>query len=286
LKLNGKAAIITGGSRGIGKAIATAFLDEGAKIAIAARTAAEIDSTIEELKNGSKNSVIGVRTDVSSIDDVKNLATQTESAFGKIDILVNAAGVQQPIGPFIETDAHEWIRNININLIGTMLCCKYALPSMISQGRGKIINFSGGGATGPRPYFSAYACSKTAIVRFTEITAIELKDKGIDVNAIAPGAINTNMIKEILEAGEKASGKELAEAKMIMEKGGASPAVAAGLAVFLASGDSDGLTGRLISALWDEWRNYKDCIAEICCSSLCTLRRIDGKNFVEKKNEL
>jgi len=282
VKIKDKVAIITGGSRGIGKAVAKAFLQEGARVAIAARSKIEVENSVQDLKQAGE--IIGIATDVSKEVDVKNLVEQTLRHYGSFDILVNAAGVQGPIGPLIEVDIQEWINNIHTNLIGTVLCCKAVLPIMIDKRRGKIINFSGGGATSPRPNFSAYACSKAAIVRFTETLAMEVKYFGIDVNAIAPGAVNTRMIREIVDAGNKAGEKELTEAIIISQKEGTSPELAAELAVFLASKNSDGLSGRLISAVWDDWQNFDKNISNIKKSSLYTLRRIDGRNFVERKS--
>jgi len=282
VRLKDKVAIITGGSRGIGKAVGKAFLQEGARVAIAARSKIEVESTVQDLKQ--EGEIIGIATDVSKEVDVKNLVEQTLRHYGPFDILVNAAGVQGPIGPLIEVDIQEWINNIHTNLIGTVLCCKAVLPIMIDKRRGKIINFSGGGATSSRPNFSAYACSKAAIVRFTETLAMEVKDFGIDVNAMAPGAVNTRMLREIVDAGNKAGEKELTEAIIISQKEGTSPELAAELAVFLASKDSDGLSGRLISAVWDDWQNFDKNISNIKKSSLYTLRRIDGRNFVERKS--
>jgi len=282
VKIKDKVAIITGGSRGIGKAVAKAFLQEGARVAIAARSKIEVENSVQDLKQAGE--IIGIATDVSKEVDVKNLVEQTLRHYGSFDILVNAAGVQGPIGPLIEVDIQEWINNIHTNLIGTVLCCKAVLPIMIDKRRGKIINFSGGGATSPRPNFSAYACSKAAIVRFTETLAMEVKYFGIDVNAIAPGAVNTRMIREIVDAGNKAGEKELTEAIIISQKEGTSPELAAELAVFLASKNSDGLSGRLISAVWDDWQNFDKNISNIKKSSLYTLRRIDGRNFVKRRS--
>jgi NAD(P)-dependent dehydrogenase (short-subunit alcohol dehydrogenase family) len=282
VKLKDKVAIITGGSGGIGRIIAKAFLQEGAKVVIAARSQTKIDNTVKDLSQ--LGEIIGISMDVSKEKEVQNLVERTLRQYGTVDILVNAAGIQGPIGPLIEVNIQEWINNIYINLIGTVLCCKAVLPIMVEKKKGKIINFSGGGATSPRPNFSAYACSKAAIVRFTEVLAIEVKDYNIDVNAVAPGAVYTRMLEEIIKAGNRAGKKEFSEAIKIKQKGGTSAEIAADLVVFLSSPDSDGLTGRLISAVWDDWKNFDEkTIAEISNSSIYTLRRIDGKNFLEKR---
>jgi len=281
--LRDKVAIITGGSRGIGKAITEAYLKEGARVTIVARTASELKSTLKEFKDFNLSKVTAVSTDVACVKKVKKFINKTLSSYGKIDILVNAAGLQAPIGAFIDVDSKDWIKNIHVNLIGTMLCCKHILPVMLSQKAGKIINFSGGGATSPRPNFSAYAVSKTAIVRFTEILAMEVKEYGISVNAISPGAINTRMHKEIIEAGTRAGERERIAALKIIKDGGASAKLVSELALFLASDASDGLTGKLISANWDKWKDLDKQMQHINDSSLYTLRRIDGVNFVEVK---
>lgn len=280
MKLKDKVAIITGGAKGVGKAIAYLFAKEGAKVAIVSRTKKEIDDTVNEIKN-SGYEAIGIIGDVSNFNNVRRVVDKTLEQFLSIDILVNNAGIQRPIGLFQNVDMIEWMKNFGINFFGTAMFCKMVLPIMIKNRRGKIINLSGGGATSPRPNFSAYGVSKTAIVRFTETLAEEVREFNIQVNAIAPGAVNTRMITEILDAGEAAGVKEIEAAKAIAKKGGTPPEVVAELALFLVSDESDGLTGKLISAVWDDWRNFDKKIHEISKSSLYTLRRIDGRNFIE-----
>ena len=271
--LKGKIAIITGAARGIGRAVASAFVQNGAAVVVVSRTCAEIDDTVKLLKDiGGR--AIGVVADVSNCREVDGVVQKTISAFQTVDILVNCAGIQKPIGPLLENDIERWIENIQINLIGTVICCKAVLPVMIKKGKGNIINFSGGGATSSRPGFSAYACSKAAVVRFTEVLADEVKGYNIRVNAIAPGAVNTKMLDEVLEAGPLA-GSELEEARLRAQKGGNSPDLASSLAVFLASDKSDGLTGRLISAIWDNWQQFdRDARHQIMSSNKYTLRRV------------
>jgi NAD(P)-dependent dehydrogenase (short-subunit alcohol dehydrogenase family) len=165
-------------------------------------------------------------------------------------VLVNNAAVQGPIGPTDAVDWDAWEHTIRVNLLGTVLMTRAVLPGMRERGRGKIINLSGGGATGPRPNFSAYAASKAAVVRFTETLAHELRGTGIDVNAIAPGALNTRMRDEVLQAGPERAGAEYEQAA---RRGETSFEPATKLAVFLASSASDGISGRLLAALWDDW---------------------------------
>jgi 3-oxoacyl-[acyl-carrier protein] reductase len=219
--------------------------------------------------------------DVVSPGQVKSLIRKAISTYGALDILVNCAGVQAPIGALKDADINQWIRNIQINLIGTMLCSKAALPYMLKKKKGVIINFSGGGAASARKNFSAYASSKAGVVRFTETLAKELRESGIRVNVIAPGAVDTRMLDEIIRNPARAGNEEVAMARNAkLAKNKASPA--AELALFLASDDARGISGKFISALWDDWKNLSKGRA-LKSPSAFTLRRIDGRNFVEAK---
>lgn len=272
MKLEGRVAVITGAGRGIGRAIALAFAREGAGLVLASRTLSEVKAVAAEIEMLGRKA-LALRADVSDRLAVKAMADRALDEFGRVDILVNSAATQAPIGSLWENDADEWFRAISVNLGGVFLSCGAVLPAMIRQGGGKIINLSGGGATSPRPHFSAYAASKTAVVRLTETLAEELKPYNIDINAIAPGAVYTEMTKEVLAAGAAAGEKAVADAVRTREEG-RTPEAAAELAVFLASEESNGLTGRLISAVWDDWRALPFRLDEIMSSDLYTLRRI------------
>ncbi|CUS88305.1 3-oxoacyl-[acyl-carrier protein] reductase [Candidatus Kryptonium thompsonii] len=281
MNLKNKSAIVTGGSRGIGRGIALRLAREGVKVAIVARTSEEVFATVEMIKkNGGE--AIGLIGDVSNWNDVQKIVEETVRKFSTVDILINNAGIQKPIGLFQNVDIKEWIRNFEVNLFGAAMFCKAVLPLMIEKRNGKIINLSGGGATYPRPYFSAYSVSKTAIVRFTEILAEEVKDYNIHVNAIAPCAINTRMLEEVLEAGELAGKKELEEAITRAVKGGSPLEIVVELALFLASEESDGITGKLISAPWDPWKNEAFIEKLKVDKDIAVLRRIDDKTFFKK----
>lgn len=273
MKLKDKVAIVTGGGRGIGKAICLAFTREGANIVVISRTKAEVEETGKQIE-ALGGRVLPLSADVSNWRDVENAVASTIKRFGMVDILVNCAGVIGPVGPVIDNDISHWAQTIHINLIGTFLCTKAVLPTMIEHGGGKIINFSGGGAVSSRPYFTAYAASKAAVVRFTESLAEEVKDFNIQVNAIAPGAVNTRMLDQLLAAGETAGEKESTKAREQLKGRGTPPEKAASLAIFLASEKSDGLSGRLISAVWDDWPNMGGQIGKIMNSDLYTLRRV------------
>jgi 3-oxoacyl-[acyl-carrier protein] reductase len=272
-RLAGRVAIVTGGGRGIGRAIALALAREGAAVVVAARTAAEVKATSEAIE-AEGGRALAVPADVADLACVERLEAEARTRFGGVDILVNNAGIQGPIGPAAESPPEVWARTIAVNLLGSFYCARAVLPGMIARRRGKIINLSGGGATAPRPFFSAYAASKAALVRWTETLAAEVRPHGIDVNAIAPGAVHTRMAEEVLAAGPAAGEAALEQARRQRETGGVPPERAAALAVFLASPASDGLTGRLIS-VFDPWERMTPAeIETIMASDLYTLRRV------------
>jgi NAD(P)-dependent dehydrogenase (short-subunit alcohol dehydrogenase family) len=199
------------------------------------------------------------------------------SSLGPIDVLVNAAGIYGPIGLTWEVDADEWARAVEVNLMGTLHACRAVIPGMVARGSGRIINFSGGGATAPLPRFSAYAATKAAVVRLTETLAEELAEHGVAVNAIAPGAIDTSLQDAVLAAGDRA-GELHDRMRRLRESGeGATPmAVPVALAVFLAGDAAAGLSGRLISAPHDGWAGWDAArIGELMARPWLTLRRLD-----------
>jgi len=273
VKLAGKAAIVTGAGRGIGRAIALAFALEGADVLVASRTLSEVTVTAEGARALGPRA-LPLSVDVSNRDEVKRMVAQALEEFGKVDILVNNAGTYGSIGPLVDNDPEKWVQTVGINLFGAFYCARAVLPFMIRERCGKIINLSGGGASSPLPNFSAYAASKAAIVRLTETLAQEVEAFNIHVNAIAPGAVNTGLTDALLAAGPAAGEEMLAQARRQKEAGGVPPERAAALAVFLASDDSDGLSGRLISAVWDDWEHMDGRIEQIMASDLYTLRRV------------
>jgi 3-oxoacyl-[acyl-carrier protein] reductase len=275
-RLQDKVAIIVGAGRGIGEAIALHFAAEGAKLILAARSATELQGVTQIVKatGGTAHFVV---TDVTVPLEVASLVQKSIELFGRIDILVNAAGTYGPIGRVWEVDAKEWANTFSVNLFGPFLLCQSVLPHMIRAGRGKIINFSGGGATSPLCRFSAYGVSKAAVVRLTETLAEEVKEFNIQVNAIAPGAVDTKLQDSVLAAGERA-GDLLQRIRRLREtgEGGTPREVPAELAVFLASDDSHNLTGRLISAPNDKWESWTDeRIEQVMSRPWFTLRRMD-----------
>ena len=269
--------LITGGSQGLGKAIARQFVLEGADVMICARGERELfaarDSILCDAQPGQQ--VLAQVCDVSSESQVKELMAETLKALGGLDAMVLNAGIYGPIGPAESLDLEMWRRAIDINLFGVLLPCREAIPVFKKAGRGKIIILSGGGATNPLPNLSAYAASKAAVVRLMETLAGELKQWNVDVNAIAPGPLQTRLIDEVLAAGPECAGPEFYEMNKRWKEDGATPLeTGAALAVYLAGARSDGISGKLISAVWDDWERlheHRDALSE---SDVYCLRRI------------
>jgi 3-oxoacyl-[acyl-carrier protein] reductase len=273
-ELTGQSAIVTGAGRGIGRAVATSLAAAGADVVLVARSPGELEETSRQVSALGRQAY-AIPADVAQRQEVGRAVAGALERLGKINVLVNCAGRQPPIGPLWENDPDDWVRTIEVNLLGTFHCIQALVPGMIARRQGKIINFSGGGATGPRPNFSAYAASKAAIVRLTETLAEELRPFNVQVNAVAPGAINTGMLDEVLAAG-KAAGAELAAAQSRKAQGGTPIELAARLVVFLASGASGSLTGKLISAPHDGWQTWDaEHVARLADSPWYTLRRMD-----------
>jgi NAD(P)-dependent dehydrogenase (short-subunit alcohol dehydrogenase family) len=279
--LTGRAAIVTGASHGLGQAIARAFVSAGARVAICGRDAATLSAARGELEAlaGNPKLVLSEVADVAEEADVQRLVARALAEFGRVDILVNNAGVYGPLGAIEEIDWPAWVRAIEINLLGSVLLCRALLPHFKKNRYGKIIQLSGGGATNPLPRISAYAASKAAIVRFAESLAEEVREYAIDVNAIAPGALNTRLLDEVLEAGPERVGENFFQRSLKQkEAGGAGLDRGAELAVFLASGASDGITGKLISAVWDPWAKFPQHANDLQKTDIYTLRRIVPKD--------
>jgi 3-oxoacyl-[acyl-carrier protein] reductase len=279
--LAGRQAIVTGASQGLGQEIARRFVQSGADVLLCARELSTLRATCEELRElcTAGQRVIGQVADVSLPGDARQLVERSLEELGGCHVLVNNAGIYGPKGCTEEVPWDEWTRTLEINLQGSVLMCRAVLPHLKRQRYGKIIQLSGGGATNPMPMLSAYAVSKAAVVRFAESLAEELRGSGIDVNAVAPGALNTRMLDEVLAAGPDCVGQVFYErALQQRERGGVPLHHAADLAVFLASAASDGITAKLISALWDNWQVWADHVDELASSDAYTLRRIAGRD--------
>ena len=207
-KIQEKSVLITGAGRGIGKRLAMGFAEAGARVGLLARSQAELDLAKLEIEHAGGNA-LRIRADVRDLEQCAAAVDRMRAVFGGVDVLIAAAGVQGPIGPFLTTKPKAWSETIEINLIGVVNACRAVLPHMIEKRSGKIILIvGGGGATTPRPNFTAYAASKAAVVRFAECLAEEVRDHNVQVNGIAAGRRYTHMTDEILHAGEERAGRE------------------------------------------------------------------------------
>jgi len=275
--LTGRAAIITGANQGLGREIAVHFVRAGASVLLTARNTELLEQVRVELQKQARpgQRVLAMRSDVGDRASCDEVAAFALKQFPDLSILVNNAGIYGPKGAIEEVDWDHWIEAIEINLFGTVYMSRALIAHFKSRKSGKIINLSGGGATAPLPRISAYAASKAAVVRMTETLAEELKEWKIDVNAIAPGALNTRLLDEVIAAGPEKVGKSFYERSMKQrDEGGAPLEKGAALAVFLASKESDGITGRLLSAVWDDWKNLPSRREHLNKSDVYTLRRI------------
>lgn len=279
--LQGKCALITGANQGLGFEIAKHFIAAGANVMLCARDKNLLEKVKNELTQFAPEDIhVHIQsTNIANKIEVDDLVKNTLYHFGHIDILVANAGVYGTKGPIDEVDWETWSEAIDINLKGTVLTSRAVLPSMKKKRQGKIIFISGGGATKPLPHLSAYAASKAGLVRFAETLAEEVKNFNIDVNSIAPGALNTRLLDEILKAGPEKVGASFYQQSLNQQASGGTPLnLGAELCVFLASAKSNGITGKLISAVWDPWKSLADYIHEIKHSDIYTLRRIIPKD--------
>jgi NAD(P)-dependent dehydrogenase (short-subunit alcohol dehydrogenase family) len=274
--LAGRGALITGASQGLGLAIAEAYLRAGASVFLCARTPDALERAVGHLDSvRAPEQMLGAETaDVSDPESVDRLFAAAAATLPSLDVVVSNAGIYGPKGSIWEVDWTEWVRAVEINLLGSVLVARAAVPHLSRAERGKFVQLSGGGATAPLPGLSAYAASKAAVVRFIETFALELAADGVDVNAIAPGALNTRMLDEVIAAGPEKVGEAFYERALDQQKSGGTPLErGASLAVWLGSRASDGVSGKLLSAVWDPWAELQDHRADLD-SDIYTLRRI------------
>ncbi|MBI2476199.1 MAG: SDR family oxidoreductase [Candidatus Taylorbacteria bacterium] len=278
---SGKCVIVTGGSRGIGKAIAEEFFGLGARVLICARGREELEAACKEIDPKGKK-FFGIKADVSKIADCQKVINFALKKFGTIDVLVNNAGAYGEIGALEKVDLENWAKTLAVNLLGTVYCTKLAIAVMKKARAGKIINFAGGGIGGkkPLPNFSAYYTSKMAIAGFTETVAAEVAEWGIQINCVSPGAVNTGITDCLIAQGPEKAGEEMYRQSLRQKKtGGTPPKMTVDLISFLCSEEADQITGRLLSAKWDRIEVLKKLEKE---GDLFKLRRIDNDLFRAK----
>lgn len=272
--LSGRTALITGGGRGFGATLAKAYAHAGANLFLASRSVGELETIARSLRSMAQPSqrIETFQVDLSCPENASALI----SARGlSIDILINNAAQQGPIGPLWTQDLGAWRDVLAVDFLAPVALMQVALPQMVKNGWGRIINISGGGATGPRPNFSAYAAAKTALVRVTETLAAEMVGTGVTVNAVAPGVMNTSLLAETRRAGASLAGAdEVATAERVACVSGTPGEEAAELCIFLSSDAARSITGRLIAAQWDPWRNFVGLAPAIAAGDVYTLRRV------------
>jgi gluconate 5-dehydrogenase len=239
-KLDGKVAVVTGGSRGFGKAMALGLADAGADVVVASRTQADLDTVAEEIKAKGRKA-LAISTDTTDKDSIKNLAAKTIEEFGKIDILVNNAGQGTNV-PFLNMTEEQWDQIINVNLKGYFLCTQVIGGFMFKAKSGRIINISSAMGSYPLPFLTHYAASKGGINAFTKCLAQEWANRGITVNAIAPSYFETDINKDSM-ANEAIS--KLIMSKTPLNRWGKVEDLV-GLVIFLASDSSSYMTGSVI----------------------------------------
>ena len=250
MKLNNKLALITGGGRGIGRAIAEAFARKGAQVVLAARTGAQVEQTAAEISKSGET--LAIVCDVSDVESVKRMFARVEDRCGRgPDILVNNAGIAES-APLTKTDDDLWHRHLAINLSGTFYCTRAALPSMLELGWGRVINVASiAGKTGA-PYIAAYSASKHGVLGLTRSVALEVAAKGITVNAICPGYVDTEMTTRGVENITARTGRPAEEAletlkRMSPQNRLVTPEEVAALALLLASEEGRAINGQAIN---------------------------------------
>ncbi len=265
---------VTGAGRGIGQAMAVELARAGYQVAACARSRTELEQT-QALGGRERISIASV--DVSDHEALSRwIASEAKDATLQPWGLVTAAGTQGPIGSLAENDWEQWKKGVEVNLYGTAAAVKIFSSLLLARKLpGRIVLLSGGGATKPMPNFSNYAATKAAVVRFGETIAHELAAHGITVNSVAPGAINTRLLDDVLQAGPDKAGRDNYERALKQKQaGGQGSERAAALCVYLLDERTDKITGRLISAIWDPWETLRENAEELSKSEVYTLRRL------------
>lgn len=243
-RLSGKVAVVTGGSRGIGQALAKAFLDEGAAVMLASRTRSSMENAVSHLQvKGDK--IRGMAADVTDLEQVQALAEETIQEFGRLDIWVNNAGNPGPYGPTIDVQPQTFYQVIRVNIIGVYNGSRVAMRHFLSQRQGKLINMLGRGARGPLPYQNVYGSSKVWVRNFTKALAVETKGNGVGVFTFSPGMVLTDMLTEVEVI--KGSEQRLKAFNTVLRMWAKPPEAVTEKAVWLASSATDGKTGLEVS---------------------------------------
>lgn len=273
-----KFVLITGASKGLGKLLAQYLAHLGYNLCLISRNEVLLRKLTAKLSSETGRQVIPIVCDLSDQKAVEKLIPSVKSSVPSLETLINNAAIHGPIGKVWENNWKLWQEVIQVNLLAPVFLCRACIPLMQETG-GSIINISGGGATSPRPNFSAYATAKAGLVRFSETLAAEVNHFGIRVNCISPGPMKTALLSEVVEQGENASGqKEFDLAEEVLKNGGTDMNRVADLIFFLISEQGSKVTGKLISAVWDDWKMWQQHLDELNFSDVYTLRRITGRD--------
>ncbi len=252
----GIGVLITGAGRGIGKRLALGFAGHGARVGLLARSKAELDLAQLEIEHAG-GVALRIRADVNDLEQLNAAVDRMRVTFGGVQVLVCAAAIQGPIGTLLECPPKAWAETVQTDLMGVANSIRAVLPAMIERRSGKVIVMSGAGAGSPRPNFSAYAASKAALARLVETLSEEIREHNVQINCMNPGASYTNMTDEILKARERAGEREVETAIEARRTGGVAAAQQIELAMFLASEQSNHISGKLFHVT-DNWKRLKD----------------------------
>jgi NAD(P)-dependent dehydrogenase (short-subunit alcohol dehydrogenase family) len=262
--------LVTGAGRGIGKRLSIGFATRGARVGLLARSKPELDLCHLEIEHAGGNA-LRIRADVADYEQVAASVERMRVQFGSAaQVLVCAAATLGHAGPFAETNPKHWNEIISTNLLGVMNVVRAVLPGMIQRRKGKIIVLTGGQGSQARPNFALYGATKAAIVALVEALAEELRDHNVQINCMSPGASYTHMTDQVLAAGDRAGWREVEDAQHVRITGGVPAEKQIELALFLASEESNHITGRLIHVL-DDWKRLRDAAVK---PELYTLRRV------------
>lgn len=270
--------MITGASRGLGKYLACFFYKNGYDLVLISSDLETLSASLGDISKRETQSILPISADLSDPLFFNDMLLKVESKVSKVDVIINNAAIHGEIGPLNSTTDEGWAEVMQVNFLAPVSICRGFLHLLQKGEGGTVINISGGGATSPRQNFLPYSCSKTALLRFSESVAEEFSKKSININSISPGAMPTKLLKEILEVPtnivgdqEKLAAEKVFKSKNNMER-------VAALCLFLCSSDARAITGKTISAHWDNWPAWLDGLPSLLDSDAYTLRRIVGKD--------
>ncbi len=249
MRLGDRVALVTGGGRGIGAAVARALASEGARVAVASRTLTEIDEVARELTQSGSQS-IAVQCDVSRPEEITAAVAQVQEEWGRVDLLINNAGVAFS-APLHSQSLDDWERIFRINVTGTFLCTQACLPGMYERGWGRVVNVASVAGLGGAKYIAAYSASKHAVLGFTKCVALEAAARGVTVNAVCPGYVDTELTRVSIDRIMQKTGMNQGQAMQVLCKANPqgrlfTPEEVAHLVLMLCLPESQGVNGQAL----------------------------------------